>query len=253
MRGRRTVLEGANLAIGAANSHVENPDRNVGGTASRGLGVIDNVNAVCFGGNGDGFHAGQMPVGSARYAPAVRGSLNHRSFALLALNFLAFVSLGLPDGLLGVAWPSLRASFALPLDALAPLLASFTTGYVVSSFGAGAVLGYWNVGGLLAASCLLTGLSLAGYAAAPFWMGVIGAGAIDVGVNAYVATHHGPRMLNWMHAAYGIGAASGPLVMTSVLMSGRSWRCGYAIVAAGQVVLAGAFAANRAKWPPLVQ
>ena len=67
--------------------------------------------------------------------------MNQRSFALLTLNFLAFVSLGLPDGLLGVAWPSLRATFALPLDALAPLLASFTTGYVVSSFAAGPVLG----------------------------------------------------------------------------------------------------------------
>ncbi len=187
--------------------------------------------------------------------------MNHRSFALLALNFLAFVSLGLPDGLLGVAWPSLRATFALPLDALAPLLVSFTTGYVVSSFGAGLVLGYLNVGNLLAASCLLTGLSLSGYAAATLWiiviaaagLGGIGAGAIDVGVNAYVATHHGPRMLSWMHAAYGIGAASGPMVMTSVLMSGRSWQCGYAIVAAGQLVLAGAFAANRAMWPPVVR
>jgi len=187
--------------------------------------------------------------------------VNQRSFALLTLNFLAFVSLGLPDGLLGVAWPSLRATFALPLDALAPLLASFTTGYVVSSFAAGPVLGYWNVGGLLAASCLLTGLSLAGYATATLWiiviaaagLGGIGAGAIDVGVNAYVATHHGPRMLNWMHAAYGIGAASGPMVMTSVLVSGRSWQCAYAVVAAGQLVLAAAFVANRALWPPLVR
>jgi len=184
--------------------------------------------------------------------------VNHRSLALLALNFLAFVTLGLPDGLLGVAWPSLRASFGLPLDALAPLLASFMAGYVVSSFAAGPVLDQWNVGKLLAASCLLTGLSLSGYAAATSWpiviavagLGGIGAGAIDAGVNAYVATHHGPRMLNWMHAAYGIGAACGPMVMTSVLVSGRSWQCGYAIVAAGQLVLAIAFAASRSIWPP---
>jgi fucose permease len=197
------------------------------------------------------YHAGRSSKREARR--------NGRTLALLAVNFLAFVSLGLPDGLLGVAWPSLRATFALPLDALAPLLACFTAGYVASSFAAGPLLGYWNVGGLLAASCVLTGLSLSGYAAATLWvvviaaagLGGIGAGAVDVGVNAYVTTHHGPRMLNWMHAAYGIGAASGPMVMTSVLMAGRPWQCGYALVAAGQLVLAAAFAASRSLWPPM--
>jgi fucose permease len=176
---------------------------------------------------------------------------------LLALNFLAFVSLGLPDGLLGVAWPSMRATFGLPLEALGPLLAAFTSGYVVSSFAAGPLLARWNVGGLLAASCVATGVSLCGYAAAGFWglvvasagLGGIGAGAIDAGVNAHVASHHGPRMLNWMHAAYGVGAACGPLLMTSVLAGGRPWQVGYAIVAAGQLALGATFAASRSLWP----
>jgi MFS family permease len=92
-----------------------------------------------------------------------------RSFALLALNVLAFVSLGLPDGLLGVAWPSMRETFGLPLEALGALLAAFTTGYVSSSFAAGPLLAYWNVGGLLAASCFATGVSLCGYASAGVW------------------------------------------------------------------------------------
>jgi fucose permease len=183
--------------------------------------------------------------------------LTGRSFALLALNVLAFVSLGLPDGVLGVAWPSMRATFDLPLEALGPLLATFTTGYIVSSFAAGPLLARWNVGGLLAASCFATGVSLCGYASAGVWglvvasagLGGIGAGAIDAGVNAYVASHHGPRMLNWMHAAYGIGAACGPLLMTSVLGGGHPWQVGYAIVAAGQLALGVTFTASRSIWP----
>jgi fucose permease len=168
------------------------------------------------------------------------------------------VSLGLPDGLLGVAWPSMRSTYGLPLDALGPLLAAFTAGYVVSSFTAGPLLARWNVGSLLAASCFATGVSLFGYASAGSWgvvitsagLSGIGAGAIDVGVNAHVASYHGPRLLNWMHAAYGVGAATGPLLMTSVLAAGHAWQLGYAMVAAGQLTLGTAFAASRSLWPP---
>jgi len=176
---------------------------------------------------------------------------------LLALSFLAFIALGMPDGLLGVAWPSIRESFALPLEALGSLLLPFTLGYVLSSFAGGLILGRMTVGALLAASCLATGTSLLGYAVAPRFMvmvpcaalGGLGAGAIDAGVNAYVAAHHGPRTLNWMHAAYGVGAASGPLLMTVLLGAGRPWQAGYRLVGAGQLVLAAAFAASVSLWP----
>jgi len=177
--------------------------------------------------------------------------------ALLVLNFAAFVSLGLPDGLLGVAWPSIRRTFDLPLEALGGLLVPFTASYVLSSFSSGAILARMTVGALLAASCLATGVSLLGYALAPHWgimvgcaaLSGLGAGAIDAGVNAYVATHHGARTLNWMHAAYGVGAASGPLIMTGVMTSGRGWQFGYGLVAAGQLALAALFGASRGWWP----
>jgi fucose permease len=176
---------------------------------------------------------------------------------LLALAFVAFVSLGLPDGLLGVAWPSIRGTFGVSSKALGTLLVPFTVSYALSSFAGGTVLARMTVGGLLAASCLATGLSLGGYATAVSWWVMVacagllglGAGAIDAGVNAYVATHHGPRTLNWMHAAYGIGAAAGPLIMTRVLASGRAWQLGYAVVAVVQLVLAAAFVASRSWWP----
>ena len=173
------------------------------------------------------------------------------------LAALAFVSLGLPDGLLGVAWPSIRASFGLELDALGALLVAATTGYVASSFSSGHLLGRLNLGTVLAVSCGLTAAALLGYASSSSWLAMLalgavlglGSGAIDAALNTYVATHHGPRMLNWLHACFGVGAASGPLIMTAVLESGSSWRRGYAIVGVAQLALAGCFVVTFRSWP----
>ncbi|MGH7897021.1 MAG: MFS transporter [Candidatus Binatia bacterium] len=177
---------------------------------------------------------------------------------LLALNYLAFIALGLPDGLIGVAWPSVRVSFGLPLDAVAGLLFAFTSCYVLASFASGWLLARMSVGMLLAASCVATAASLAGYAAAPTWslmiaaaaVGGLGAGAIDVAVNHFVSASYGPRILNWMHAAYGMGAAGGPLVMRSALGAGLGWRSGYALTALAEVALAAAFIPSLRRWPP---
>ncbi len=173
------------------------------------------------------------------------------------LAALAFVSLGLPDGLLGVAWPSIRATFGLELDALGALLVAATTGYVASSFSSGHLLGRLNLGTVLAVSCGLTAAALLGYASTPSWIVMLalgavlglGSGAIDAALNTYVATHHGPRMLNWLHACFGAGAASGPLIMTAVLQSGAGWRRGYAIVGLAQLALAGCFVLTFRSWP----
>lgn len=180
------------------------------------------------------------------------------SLTLPLLASLAFMSLGLPDGLLGVAWPSIRIFFGLPLDALGALLVAFTGGYVAASFSSGRILARVNLGALLAWSCLATAVSLLGYARTTSWAGMValaalggaGAGAIDAGVNTYAATYHGPRMLNWLHACYGVGAATGPLILTRVLEAGHPWQRGYAIVGLAQVGLATAFAFRRKCWPP---
>jgi len=181
-----------------------------------------------------------------------------RTALLLGLAYAGFVSLGLPDGLLGVAWPSIRARFGLPLDALGPLLVATTAGSVFASFTSGRVLGRASVGALLAAACAAQATSMAGYALAPGWwvlvgFGVfagLGAGAIDAGLNTYVATHHSARTLNWLHACYGVGAAGGPALMTAVLTRGQPWQRGYALVAGAQLALALAFASTRSLWPP---
>ena len=178
------------------------------------------------------------------------------STLLVILAYAGFVSLGLPDGLLGVATPSIRATFALAPEDIGGLLISFTAGYLLSSFNSGLVVSRLGVGVLLALSCLLTAVSLLGYARASAWwmmlgfavLSGLGAGAIDAGLNTWVATHFTARTVNWLHAFYGVGAATGPLVMTAVLAAGRPWRSGYTIVGVGQLVLAGGFAWTQQRW-----
>jgi fucose permease len=174
----------------------------------------------------------------------------------LILASLGFVSLGLPEGMLGVAWPSIRATFDLPLDALGLLIATFAVGYFASSAISGRVIGHFGVGTVLALSCGLTATSLLGYATSASWSSMvalagvlgIGAGAIDGGLNTYAATAYGPRTLNWMHAAFGLGAAAGPLIMTAILGGGLAWNFGYAVVALAQLGLGAGYWLTRERY-----
>ncbi|KPL90966.1 MFS transporter [Herpetosiphon geysericola] len=183
-------------------------------------------------------------------------SLRRHSTLLVGLAYAAFISLGLPDGLTGVAWPSVRAEFGLPLDALGALITSGTLGYLISSFSSGRVLAKIGVGWLLVLSCLATAVSLLGYGYAPAWLfmaslGILaglGAGAIDAGLNTYAAENFNPRMLNWLHASFGLGAASGPVIMSSIISANQSWRLGYVLVGIAQLLLASAFAITRKQW-----
>ncbi|HMG34998.1 MAG TPA: MFS transporter [Blastocatellia bacterium] len=183
------------------------------------------------------------------------GSHKH-SLILVALAYASFISLGLPDGLNGVAWPSIRAGFNLPIDALGSLLVMFTAGYLLSSFSSGQLLARMSVGALLALSCLATATSLVGYAFAPAWRVMVGlgllsgmgAGAIDAGLNTFAATRFSARTVNWLHACYGVGAASGPVIMTRVLASHHPWQRGYVIVGTWQLLLAVSFTFTRKLW-----
>src|SRR5512137_2097508 len=165
---------------------------------------------------------------------------------LIALAFIAFIALGMPDGLMGVAWPSIRASFSLPLDALGWLLFAAVSGYLTSSFSSGPLITRFGVGKILTVSCALTGAGLIGYTLVPAWwmmvlLGVVaglGAGAIDAGLNTYVAAHFGAGLMQWLHASYGIGVTLGPIIMTTALAVLNSWRAGYRVVGGFQLALA---------------
>jgi fucose permease len=175
---------------------------------------------------------------------------------LVILAFVAFISLGMPDGLLGVAWPSIRASFSIPLDAVGMLLTAAVAGYMTSSFLNGPLIARWGVGRVLAASCALTGAGLIGYTLVPQWwmmvlLGVLaglGAGAIDAGLNTYVASHFGEGLMQWLHASYGIGVTLGPIIMTFALTAMNSWRVGYRMVGSFQLALAACFVLTLAMW-----
>lgn len=177
---------------------------------------------------------------------------------LILLAYVAFIALGMPDGLLGVGWPSMRAGFQVPLDALGFFMFASTAGYLSASFASGFLLRKMGVGGLLAASCGLTGLALLSYTIVPAWwimvllglFGGLGAGAIDAGLNTYVAANFTEGLMQWLHASYGIGVTLGPILMTFGLASLNTWHFGYRVVAIFQIVLSITFFATMKMWGP---
>jgi fucose permease len=174
----------------------------------------------------------------------------------LLLAFAGFVALGLANSLLGVAWPTMRETFGMPIDALGLLLIGNTGGYMLASASSGRLIARLSIGGVLALSCGIAAASLAGIGAAPAWAVLaalsitagMGGGAVDAGLNAYAAEHFSPRAMNWLHACFGIGATLGPAVMTAVLAGGLGWRAGFWVVGAVQLALAACFVSTRALW-----
>lgn len=179
---------------------------------------------------------------------------------LLALSFVGFIALGLPDAVIGVAWPALRRHFDLSQDALGALFITATLGAVLASTATGAILSRIGIGELLAISCAITAISLFGYTIAPSWIVLVtlglmtglGAGAIDAAINTYAATSYSARLVNVLHAFYGVGAAAGPALMTAVLATGHDWQLGYRIIVGAEIALAIAFVLSRQQWPPPV-
>jgi fucose permease len=178
------------------------------------------------------------------------------ALVVLLLAYLAFISLGLPDTVLGVAWPSLRTGFGIPQSAMGAVLAAGMSGYFLSGLWAGAGVGKLGVGGLLAASSGLVAAALFGFALAPSWavffpIGVLmglGSGAIDSGLNGYAARHFSVRHLNWLHGCWGIGASLGPALMTFSIAESYGYRAGYAGLGCVLGAMAILFLITRRRW-----
>jgi len=175
---------------------------------------------------------------------------------LLLLIYLAFISLGLPDALLGAAWPIMSGEFQVPVSymGLVSLLISGFT--VVSSLLTDRVVSRFGTGVVTAVSVALTAVGLLGFVfSGNFWLLCVwavpyglGAGCVDAGLNNYVANHYASRHMSWLHCMWGVGAAIGPYVMGSVLTAGQSWNKGYLYIAIFQMVLTAVMLLSVPKW-----
>ncbi|MCD1260326.1 MFS transporter [Paenibacillus athensensis] len=165
---------------------------------------------------------------------------------LLVVIYLAFISLGLPDSLLGTAWPVMQTDLHAQLATAGGLFMTIAGATIVSSLMSGAVLRRFGTGKVAFVSTLMTAIALLGFSLAPslLWLFVfalplgLGAGSIDAGLNNYVATHYKAHHMSWLHCFWGVGATLGPVVMAPFIAGGGSaWRTGYVTIAALQGVL----------------
>jgi len=184
------------------------------------------------------------------------GAMRSASRLLLLLIYVAFVSLGLPDGALGVAWPAAYPDLHLPIGLAGTILTLGTLFTGLSAFSSGWLLARWTTGPVVLVSCVLTasGLLLLSHAQGAAWLYAaavplgFGAGAVDASLNGFVAKHYSGRHMNWLHACWGIGATSGPLVLGWAIGNGHGWRQGYLLLAAAQLSLAVGLALTLGWW-----
>ncbi|TWT27079.1 sugar MFS transporter [Planomicrobium sp. CPCC 101110] len=163
----------------------------------------------------------------------------------IIIIYLAFISLGLPDSLLGVTWPVMQPEFGAPLETAGLLFMAMAGGTIASSLASGAMLKRFGTGKVAFVSSFMTAAALLGFYFSPslVWLFLcaiplgLGAGAIDAGLNHYVASHYKAHHMNWLHCFWGVGATLGPVVMASVISGDSSWRNGYLAIAGIQFVL----------------
>ena len=187
---------------------------------------------------------------------SMANDLSRVKINLLVLAYVAFVALGLPVSLMGVAWPTLRAEFSLPLDALGVLFFSQTIGYLISSFIIARLISRFGVGSLLIFSCVVSAVAFIGYSIAPSWaliillgaVGGFGSGVMDAGLNTYLAAEYNEGQMQWLHASFGMGATFSPLIMTASLAIFASWRPAYVFVGTVMAVMAVCFVFTRSVW-----
>ena len=164
---------------------------------------------------------------------------------LLAIIYISFISLGLPDALLGSAWPTMYPAFQVPVSYAGAISAIIAAGTVVSSLQSDRLTHLLGTGKLTALSVATTAIALLGFSvsrsfstlclwAVPYGLG---AGSVDASLNNYVAVHYTSRHMSWLHCMWGLGASLGPYVMSWALTSGYGWPTGYRSIGILQVGL----------------
>ena len=175
---------------------------------------------------------------------------------LLGVIYLAFISLGLPDSLLGSAWPSMYGPLGVPMSFAGVISALISAGTIVSSLMSDRLTKRWGAGRVTAISVGLTAAALAGFSAsASFWALCLwavpyglGAGSVDAALNNYVALHYASRHMSWLHCMWGLGATAGPYIMGCALTTGMGWQGGYRIISVLQIALTLILIASLPQW-----
>ncbi len=163
----------------------------------------------------------------------------------LIIIYLSFISLGLPDSLLGSAWPVMRQDLGSSLGAAGILSMIAAGGTILSSLASGKVVGKLGTGKVTLISCIMTAGALLGYAMSPsfIWLAVmavplgLGAGSVDAALNNFVAQNYKAHHMNWLHCFWGVGATLGPILMSAFISKNNSWRGGYLAVSMIQFTL----------------
>ena len=175
---------------------------------------------------------------------------------LLAIIYIAFVSLGLPDSLLGAGWPVMQQSLDVPVGFAGIVTMIIASGTVLSSLASERLTRRFGAGLVTAVSVAMTAAALFGFSASgEFWMLCLwaipyglGAGAVDAALNNYVALHYAARHMNWLHSFWGVGASISPFIMSYAITSGLGWSGAYLIVGVIQAVLTFALLVSLPLW-----
>lgn len=158
---------------------------------------------------------------------------------LLIIIYVAFISLGLPDSLLGSAWPVMQTEIGVPVSYAGILTMITCGGTIISSLYSAKLIKRFGTGIITAVSVLLTALAMFGFVISKSYLALcffsipygIGAGAIDAALNNYVAVNYSSRHMSWLHAFWGVGVTISPYIMSVSLQGDLSWRGGYLTVA----------------------
>lgn len=175
---------------------------------------------------------------------------------LLGIIYLSFISLGLPDALLGSAWPKMYLEFQVPVSYAGAISMIIAFGTILSSLLSDRLTRKFGTGVVTATSVGITAFALWGFSVShSFWMLCIwaipyglGAGSVDASLNNYVALHYASKHMSWLHCMWGVGATIGPYIMGAALTGGASWNTGYRIISVMQVVLTAIIIFSLPKW-----
>lgn len=179
-----------------------------------------------------------------------------RQRLLLVVLYLSFISLGLPDTILGTVWPQMRHDFGKTLEYAGVLISMTTVISAIASFGSGFVTRKFSTWAIITGCGFMTAMAMFGYAFSTAWLMLlfftvffgIGQGAVDTAVNSWMSRHYSSRHMNWVHCCWGIGATGGPFIITTVFSMDASWRAGYLAIGIIQLVLAMIFLLSKRLW-----